>query len=326
VGVDLSVSGESLEELDADIRDRLAQSLEHVVARSGPSLGADPARCQPAFNRIRQHRQHPRVFAHYYEMVFAIGEGRHGDAGAHLEVILEQSKQPVGFSIDSYSHETLGADYELFPRLLFAEERAANPMTPPPPALFRESAQNLEDALEIVERVDPVISGQIRALFSKIYVTCGANDSGAFAYAGATSFMIWGATFLNANEYSTQWKAVQFLVHEATHALLFALCSTEPVVTNPPDELFESPLRADLRPMDGIFHATLVCARITSFNRKWLGNCDLDSAEQEHMEVYTNLHAQACLDGIDVVKRHGTLTDSGRRLLDQIQSADVAAA
>ncbi len=326
MGVDLLVSGESLEELDAGIRDRLAQSLEHVVARSGPSLGADPARCQSAFNRIRQHRQHPRVFAHYYEMVFAIGEGRQDDAGAHLDVILEQSRQPVSFSIDAYSQETLGPDYELFPRLLFAEKAGANPMTPPPPALFRESTQNLEDALEIVERVDPVIFDQIRALFSKIYITCGASNSGDMAYAGATSFMVWGATFLNANEYASQWKAVQFLVHEATHALLFALCSTEPVVTNPPDELFKSPLRSDLRPMDGIFHATLVCARITWFNRKWLENCELDPAGMDHMEVYTNLHAQACLDGIDVVKRHGVLTDSGRRLLEQAQTADVATA
>ena len=55
----------------------------------------------------------------------------------------------------------------------------------------------------------------------------------------------------------------------------------EPLVQNAPDESYHSPLRADDRPMDGVFHATLVCARLADFNRAWLNSGLAKGAERE---------------------------------------------
>ncbi len=52
------------------------------------------------------------------------------------------------------------------------------------------------------------------------------------------------------------------LLHETAHQLLFGLSLDQPVVENDVEERYASPLRPDPRPMDGIFHATFVCARM----------------------------------------------------------------
>ena len=55
---------------------------------------------------------------------------------------------------------------------------------------------------------------------------------------------------------------IDCLTHESAHAHLFSLSLGDSFVTNPDDELHLSPLRRDPRPLDGLFHATYVSARI----------------------------------------------------------------
>jgi HEXXH motif-containing protein len=52
------------------------------------------------------------------------------------------------------------------------------------------------------------------------------------------------------------------LTHEAAHSLLLGYTLGAPLVESDPAERFSSPLREDLRPMDGIVHATYVLARM----------------------------------------------------------------
>lgn len=80
-------------------------------------------------------------------------------------------------------------------------------------------------------------------------------------FGGATSFALWGAMAINADAHASWLHYYQTLVHEAAHGLLFALARNEPLVLGDPGEKFGSPLRDDLRPMDGIFHAGFVSAR-----------------------------------------------------------------
>ena len=61
---------------------------------------------------------------------------------------------------------------------------------------------------------------------------------------------------------TTVLDTAQALAHESGHNLLFGFCASESLVENADEELFASPLRADPRPMDGVFHATYVVARM----------------------------------------------------------------
>ena len=78
---------------------------------------------------------------------------------------------------------------------------------------------------------------------------------------GASSFSLWGALALNSEAHPDWWQYIPRLIHEYSHNLLFGIARNEPLVFNDPEERYESPLRQDLRPMDGIYHALFVSAR-----------------------------------------------------------------
>lgn len=220
------------------------------------------------------------------------------------------------FTIVPYTRQRLGPDYERFSRLIFAEYSQTNPMQSPSDLQSAASRRTLEEAIEIISRVDPVIHSEIEALLRRIYLATANKDPSAKRFGGVTSFLVWGASFINIDFYRTRWDTVQFLVHEITHGLLFGLCFDEPLVQNAPDESYRSPLRADNRPMDGVFHATLVCARLADFNRAWLDSGLAKGADRESSSKAVADNLRFFSDGIEVINKHGKLSEQGRQLIE----------
>lgn len=106
----------------------------------------------------------------------------------------------------------------------------------------------------------PDIHAEIAELVNEI-VVARPDGSQRMAFGGASSFALWGAIALNVDSHDGWPRYFQSLVHEAAHTLLFAIAREKPLVLNSPDEKFGSPLRDDLRPMDGLFHAAFVSVR-----------------------------------------------------------------
>ena len=100
-------------------------------------------------------------------------------------------------------------------------------MASPSEAQSTASTQMLREAIEIVSHVDKSIYDEIEALLVRIYLATGSGGVSAKRFGGVTSFLVWGATFINIEAYKTRWDAVQFLVHEITHSLLFGLSFDE---------------------------------------------------------------------------------------------------
>src|SRR6185437_8666871 len=109
----------------------------------------------------------------------------------------------------------------------------------------------------------------------------GTKDPKAMTFDGASSFMLWGAIILNADRGDGPIGMAQMLAHESAHNLLFGFSADEALVENGPDELFSSPLRKDPRPMDGIYHATFVTARMYRVVYQLLHSGILDDAAKE---------------------------------------------
>lgn len=306
---------EKPEDLDATVRLRLADSLAHIFERAHDRLDLDAPRFESAKDRIRSQRQDPGVFARYYDAVFAIGANDLPLAKALLEELAERAHQPVSFEIAAYA-PGLGSDYERFPRLLFAEYSKASPMASPTPGETASFTRHVAEAIDIVGNVDPGIHDEIKGLLVRIYLAAPSNAPGAKRFGGVTSFLAWGASFINIGSYKTRWDAVQFLVHEITHALLFGLACDEPLVKNAADESYKSPLRSDPRPMDGIFHATMVCGRLADFNRAWLegGRAGRDERACEKAVVD---NSRAFRDGLAVIEEHGKLSPLAEQLIDR---------
>ena len=131
--------------------------------------------------------------------------------------------------------------------------------------------------------------------------------------------MLWGLMILNVERYRTAAELIQVLVHEAAHLLLFAHSIAEPLVTNAIEERYASPLRPDPRPMDGVFHATFVSARLYYVNKRLLEAATATFAPVPVEELENKLRCirTLYLGGLKTVQDHGKLTASGRFILEE---------
>lgn len=118
----------------------------------------------------------------------------------------------------------------------------------------------IEQALAYLETANPAFHDEFCTLVREI-VIARPDGSQRLSFGGVSSFTLWGAISLNYDAHDGWPRYYQSLVHEAAHTLLFAIAREEPLVLNSPDETFGSPLRQDLRPMDGLFHAAFVSVR-----------------------------------------------------------------
>jgi hypothetical protein len=305
------------QDIDAVVRAQLADSLAHIVSKAANYLEVDRGRFDVALEQIRTRKQDPGVFARYFDLIFAVQANRFADATTLLAELIERASRPVSFAIVPYTRELLASDYDRFPELLFAEFSSANPMASPSQSQSAASTQMLGEAIAIVSRVDPGIHDEIDAFLARIYLASANKDPLAKRFGGVTSLLIWGASFVNIDYYRTRWDAVQFLVHEITHSLLFGLSCEQPLVRNAPDEGYKSPLRADPRPMDGIFHATLVCARLAAFNKAWLDSGLIEGDDRGRSEEAIVRNSHALRDGLAVVDEHGKLSEQAHHLVDR---------
>jgi len=304
--------------LDTAVRSRLSSSLAYISQRAKDRLEFNEARFEAGLERIRTRRQDPGVFARYYDLISAVTSNRFADANILLSEIVERAEGPeVAFAVEPYTQQHLGDDYERFPRLIFAEYSHTNPMSSPSNAQSATSTRILEEALQIVSQVDPIIYDEIRGLLVRIYVATGSADRSAKGFGGVTSFLVWGASFMNVEFYKSRWDAIQFLVHEITHGLLFGLSHDDPLVKNTPEECYRSPLRKDSRPMDGVFHATLVCGRLAEFNQAWLDSGLARGADAECSRKAVADNLRSFRDGIAVINRHAKLSEQARQLVER---------
>src|SRR5262249_49195591 len=118
------------------------------------------------------------------------------------------------------------------------------------------------------------------------------------------------------------------LVHEGAHQLLFALSHHEGLVENAIDERFESPLRRDPRPMDGVFHATFVCARL-HYAYRCLALLPASALPQGARPIIDRKLEDQCMhfrSGCATVRAHARLTATGTLILGDAESYMRAAA
>jgi len=170
------------------------------------------------------------------------------------------------------------------------------------------------DGFSLLERIIPELAAEVRALVNQVLMAVG--DPGKTAeFDGGSSYSIWGALFLNATCHENDIAMAEVIAHETAHCLLYGLAIDESLVLNPDDEFFPSPLRQDDRPMDGIYHATFVSARMHWAMSRLIESGQLDARARETA-------GQACLDdqvnfytGYETVAAHAQLTETGKQVM-----------
>jgi HEXXH motif-containing protein len=310
-------AGDPSHVLDEQVRRSLAESLAHIHDVAGGLMGCAALDMASCLSEIRAHRVHPGLFGRYYELVLALQAQRYRDAGGLLREIAALAAEHPELTILPFSDVSLGAeDVARYARLIDMAEATPTLGTPSAQQYFGFE-RRVEAALSLIGRADAALAAELRGLIVQILGAVPPVLASARRLGGASSFMLWGAIFLNAVEYRTVLDLFEAIVHEGAHQLLFGLSRDEPLVTNPIEDRFDSPLRRDPRPMVGIFHATFVCARIHYAYRRLVeaNPALLPAAEIELVEKRLEDQHRRFLSGYKTVHLEGRLTATGDRLL-----------
>jgi HEXXH motif-containing protein len=305
---DFEPSGARGAALDLRMRERLADSLAYVFEQVSEPLGIEAAAASALVADIRERPQSPQRFGAYYDLVFALDRGEWAEARSFAAELLSP-RQPPEFRIAAIQDRP-AAEAERSSRLFLDDGRRAAPIAAD---LLDESRTRIADALDLLEAGFPALHEEIRALIRDIVI---AVDSGERGFGGASSFMMWGGLLLNARRQRTILETAQALAHESGHNLLFGFCADGPLVRNPDDALFTSPLRADPRPMDGIVHATYVVARMHQTMSRLLDSGVLDRKQADAARDHLRLHAESFDGGDREIRQFADLTPIGEKVTE----------
>jgi hypothetical protein len=301
--------------LDQRMRSRLAESLRYILLQGEGILKIPQEKFHQFLTGLEAHPVSPLAFSFYNDTVLAIEEDDIESASGFLTELTKLPARATGLEIlelPDPNQDVIGARYA---RFLNEDPSIKFEIFPPEKQVASDCRAQIRDALALLDEGDPDLAGEIRALLREIILAAGTKDPKALTFDGASSFMLWGAIIINANRSDGAIGMVQMLAHESAHNLLFSFSADQPLVENSPDELFSSPLRKDPRPMDGIYHATFVTARMYRAVRQLLASGLLDNAAKEKAQKDLAENARLFKQGIETVKKFGKLSPLGERVM-----------
>jgi len=299
------------------MRDSLADSLAHIHAAASRPMNVAEAVLAEGLSTIKAHRVGPGVFGRYHDVVIALQQRRYEHAGTLFREITALADEEPSFAPVPFTEEALGPDKERYARIIGLETASAAVLASPSREDWLAFEANVAAAMELIAEADAALAAELRALVVEVVAVGTNSGSGSRPFAGASSLMLWGAVLLNAERHRTRLDMIGGLVHEAAHQILFGLSIDRPLAENPIRERYGSPLRADPRPMDGIFHATFVCARIHyAYARlRDATKSRLDDAERRKIDERLGIYRQKFFDGLETVGRFGHLSANGHRIM-----------
>lgn len=299
--------------LDARMRARLGDSLRYVIERAADAL-PPPSGWQAFLARLDAGPVDPQAFGAYYELVLAIDDGDLEQAAQLLAVIASAPARASGITLRSLADPDGCPVSRRYARLVDTDVRWPLRIAPPDPAVAEVARRGVLEALAFLERVHPALAGELEALLAEI-VLARSEGSTEYDFDGVSSFMLWGGLVLNAGSHETLLERVEVLAHESGHNLLFGFASDGPLLENDDEARFPSPLRSDPRPLDGIYHATYVTARMHHVLRHLLEASALAPDDRRSAEAKLEVHAKNFADGLQVLERHARLTPVGEAAL-----------
>ena len=176
---------------------------------------------------------------------------------------------------------------------------------PPSSETADQFAGRFERGLNLLKKAAPELAGEVEAIVHEVIPIIGVPGK-KMQIDGGSHYQLWGALFLNAGFHPTDEAMAEVIAHESAHSLLFGLCTHQTLVLNDDADGYPSPLREDLRPMDGIYHATFVSARMYWAMNRLLEAVATMRKSQKDVEQKEEELLQA---SADVAESQGALTE-----------------
>lgn len=302
-------------QLDRRMQRQLADSLEYIAAQCLGKIPFD----QPALARLIARARAgqpctPVTFACYYRLVEAIMGNELEPAVAWFERLTAQPPAGIDMNMRPLAESSNCPDSALFQQLMTGDASIDIAVLPPTAEKSAAFEQRLNAGMTLMRQALPALAGEISHLVRDL-IHVASDPSRKMQFDGGSHYQLWGALFLNADYHPTPEAIVEVLAHESAHSLLFGFCIDETLVLNPDDELYSSPLRQDPRPMDGIYHATFVSARMHHAMSGLLSSGLLTDEARERVVKARDADAVNFHAGHDIVVQHGRLSAAGTALM-----------
>ncbi len=309
-----------------EIDSRLIASLQYLVDELEPLPVAFAAACRANLARLSPGLIDPALHGLHAEMrAAALNEDRATFDGKRQHFgdwsfPLTRSANAAFPAIRSLAE----GDYDPIRRQIltagFADDVGLTTrLVAPPPEVLASESQNLTRACNILTVLTPDWGSEFAHLVSEVVLATNADPMPGRNFAGGSVFDLFGALLVNPCYRTDIAHYLMTLIHESSHLRLFCHHLDDEVVLNDDVARYQSPLRRQPRPMEGVFHAMWVSARMAVFGHDLLaqtGRHDLmTDPELQQMRDQVEAATRAFRDGFGVVREHGVLTDLGERLL-----------
>jgi hypothetical protein len=315
--------------LDERVRDSLAVSLSEIAQAIGGEIGFPPSQAEPLIRRLSAGPVAPGLFAIYTALVEAALREDAAEAAALAGQLGQACEEAVqSLRLVNLTDEDLGpGQAERYRRLITGDEpEIIIPLAPVDEAERLRAGRLMATTLALLDTAAPEIAGELRALVREVvtvHSAAQAGDSAALELDGASSFYLWGALLLNSARQRGRVSMAVTLVHEAMHGLLFGMSLGAPLVENAPEERYPSPLRDDLRPMDGLVHATYVLARMIDCLQRLLRSSQLTPDEIFAARIALAQHQAEYAAGLATVTAAARFTPIGAAAFHAMRQAAV---
>ncbi len=301
--------------IDSQMRQSLAASLEHISVQARGRVPFDEGALERVISDMKAGARYPAsTFALYTNTVLALCDGENDRASSLLgRLVVEQSLHEPWriLSLDDPTHsdhlEEFIALIDSDPSTRFAIKAPVAGLTVPFRERFHKSHRLMSSAI-------PELAAEFDALVSDVVMVAG-DERAKYQFDGGSSYMLWGGLFLNVQSHQSEVAMVEVMAHESAHILLYGCAADEALVENEDDELYPSPLRLDPRPMDGIYHAAFVSARMHWTMSRLISSGLLDEADCALAQAARQADAMNFWAGHGVVEQHGRLTRTGSHVM-----------
>lgn len=311
---------------DADLVSSLRELAEHV----------DPYHCSDVEALIQKitdlphgHRVAPIAFAWFRELALKtlypesekpiVDLGLDALRSSHLDW---QGLKPTEILTVTPNDERSPYNSHGWSKLLNEGTNGCLKVEAPAVEEFQHFLEQVESALVLLQTYAPSDYAQWRDAMRMIVAVRQCSDS-EIRLAGGSSLFLPGVMVVNVQHCDTTANTLATLVHEAAHVRLNSLCSHEPLSLNAPDTLFASPLRSDGRPMEGVIHATFVCATIVDLFSRIAESLDAKDLADDYLQIAID-HKEPVGVHTQQIAQEGVLTRGGNQVLAFIQAVDNA--
>jgi hypothetical protein len=303
----------------------LADSLRQICDASDGEVEFDRAAIERLMAEIAAGRRlPPNAFALYYELVPALLEGRLDAARLLLAELARQQAIEAPLRVLALGDPAMADRAQRYLRFMNSDTVHTYVFLPPSEDEVTAFRRRFADVMALLRQAAPEFVAELKALISELILVIGPEDARVH-FDGGSSYQLWGALFLNAGRRSTRVDLIDALAHESAHSRLFGLCTEEALVRNADDETHSSPLRAEQRPLDGVYHATFVSARMHWAMSRLIASGLLTDEELALAIKARDDDKRNFEKGYDTVAVHARLTHTGRialnAALDYMRSA-----